>query len=99
MQKEISFFLIDDDADDREIFSLALGKADQKVKCVVARDGEEALDILKGNKEFTPDSIFLDLNMPRMDGRECLVEIRKIERLKNIPICIYTTSSLEKDKT
>ena len=98
MQQKISFFLIDDDIDDREIFTLALKDIDSSIKCTTAKDGAEALDFIENNKDFIPDFIFLDLNMPRINGKECLVEMRKIARLQNIPIYIYTTSSSDKDK-
>jgi CheY-like chemotaxis protein len=57
----------------------------------------EALSLLK-DPSITPDYIFLDLNMPRMDGKECLKEIRKRNHLKEIPVIIFTTSAAEKDK-
>ena len=89
--------LVDDDDDDKEIFCLALEQADPSIKCVTASDGREALSILKV-ESFVPDYIFLDLNMPLMDGKECLREIRKQKRLANVPVIIFTTSSAEKDK-
>ncbi len=96
--KSISFFLVDDDAEDRELFIWALQKMKDNVQCITAKDGEEALSILKQNKKFIPDFILLDRNMPRIDGKECLVEMRKIDSLKNTPVYIYSTSSTEKDK-
>ena len=98
MQQDLSFFLIDDDLDDQEIFVLAIEDIDTSIHCKTASDGCEALNILKENENFIPDYIFLDLNMPRVNGRECLVEMRKIPRLKSIPIYIYSTSSSEKDR-
>jgi DNA-binding response OmpR family regulator len=98
MSKEIVFFIVDDDADDRDIFIMALGCIGHRNKCITAKNGEEALELLKKNQEFTPDFIFLDINMPRVDGKECLVEIRKMERLNNIPVYIYSTSLTDKDR-
>jgi CheY-like chemotaxis protein len=95
---EKTFFLVDDDADDRDFFLLALEKTSGDSSCTIAKNGEEALEYLKTNESFVPDFIFLDLNMPRVNGKECLVEIRKIERLKDVPICVYSTSSTEKDR-
>jgi CheY-like chemotaxis protein len=83
--------LIDDDIDDREIFELAAGQADQSVKCVFAKDGVDALEQLT-HVAFIPQYIFLDLNMPRMSGKQCLAEIRKITRLDDVPVIIYSTS-------
>ena len=89
--------LIDDDEDDKEIFCLALQNVDRSIECITASDGVEALSILE-NKSFIPDYIFLDLNMPIMNGKECLKEIRKQSHLNQVPVIIFTTSSAEKDK-
>lgn len=89
--------LVDDDDDDREIFCLALEKIDPAIECTTARDGVEALSILNG-KKYIPDYIFLDLNMPIMDGKECLKGIRKQNHLNTVPVIIFSTSSAEKDK-
>ena len=91
----MKILLIDDDVDDQEIFVLALKSLYKSVDILTAQDGMEALEILK---IFVPDCIFLDLNMPRMGGKECLAEMRKLPPLKNLPIVIYTTSSLDSDK-
>lgn len=90
-------FLIDDDADDQEIFALVLKSVNPAITCITAKDGFEAISRLTEEKTFNPDYIFLDLNMPRMDGKECLREIKKIDRLKGIPVIIYSTSSAQKD--
>lgn len=84
--------MIDDDIDDQEIFALALSQIGEQFQCIVADNGYEALQLLK-NQVNLPHYIFLDLNMPRMNGKECLKELKKIERLKNIPVIIYSTSS------
>jgi len=88
--------LVDDDDDDKEIFCLALQKVDPSIDCTTARDGREALSILNNNS-FVPDYIFLDLNMPLMDGKECLKEIRKRGHLNHIPVIIFSTSAADKD--
>lgn len=85
-------FLIDDDLDDQEIFSIALKDADPLIDCVFANDGAHALQKLS-NDDFTPDYIFIDMNMPRMNGMQCLEEIKKNERIKNIPVYMYSTSA------
>jgi DNA-binding response OmpR family regulator len=97
MHENITCFLIDDDDDDQEIFTLALSNIDESICCITANDGIEALQKLHLENNFTPDFIFLDLNMVRMNGLECLVEIKKIQRLQNTPIIIYSTSSEQKD--
>ena len=96
-QIPITCFLIDDDDDDQEIFTLALSNIDEAINCITANDGIDALHKLNLDDSFIPDFIFLDLNMVRMNGRECLVEIKKIQRLQGVPIIIYSTSSEQKD--
>lgn len=91
-----SCLLIDDDEDDREIFCIALAEANPAVKCFTANDGVEALEILR-DESFVPDYIFLDLNMPLMSGKECLVEIRKQNHLNDTSVIIYSTSASERD--
>lgn len=94
---DFTCFLIDDDPDDREIFALALEEADKEYKCVTASNGIDAIKKLHDDHSFVPDLIFLDLNMPIMNGKQCLNEIKKIPRLIEIPIVIYTTSSYAQD--
>lgn len=91
-----SFFLVDDDADDVTIFKEVLQDVNPGIDFVSAGDGHEALTTLKmqNNK---PDVIFLDLNMPRMGGKECLVALKRDARLQDIPVIMYTTSSQSKD--
>lgn len=81
----------DDDHDDRELMSEAFSQIDPSISCLVASDGKEALDILNQNSDL-PDYIFLDINMPVMDGKTCLEELKKNKRLKNIPVVIYSTT-------
>jgi CheY-like chemotaxis protein len=97
MEKSVTCFLIDDDEDDREIFAIAMEQAYNDYQCVVAINGNEALQKLRAEPSFIPDFIFLDLNMPMMGGKECLVEIKKIPRLNKVPVIIYSTSSHQKD--
>ena len=85
-------FLIDDDIDDQELFISALGNIDQNVDCQVAGNGLEAMGKLT-NMEVRPNLIFLDLNMPLMNGHEFLQQILKEDSLKHIPIFVFTTSS------
>lgn len=85
--------LIDDDLDDQEIFQLALQKANEEAICVFANDGSHALQQLNTDLNFTPDCIFIDMNMPRMNGMQCLWQLRQIDRLKEIPIYIYSTAA------
>jgi CheY-like chemotaxis protein len=97
MATALTCFLIDDDDDDREVFIMALEDVDTVHKCVTAINGKDALQKLTENETFIPDFIFLDLNMPIMNGKQCLEEIKKIPKLFSVPVIIYTTSSYEKD--
>jgi CheY-like chemotaxis protein len=85
-------FLVDDDMDDHEIFKSALAKVDEDLELLTATNGYDALNILS-TANTLPDYIFVDLNMPRMDGLQFLKEIKKTDKLKDIPVIIYTTSS------
>lgn len=90
-------FLIDDDPDDQEIFSLALEKITPRVTCEIASDCQEALGMLAPERKFIPDYIFLDLNMPRMNGKQCLKEIRRHPHLNSVPVIMYSTSLIDSD--
>jgi DNA-binding response OmpR family regulator len=97
MEKDITIFLIDDDEDDKKLFIESAKEVSENIKCVTASDGREALRFLKDEKNPAPDYIFLDLRMPRISGKQCLEEIRKDKRLRQIPVFIYTTSREVKD--
>jgi CheY-like chemotaxis protein len=84
--------LIDDDSDDRKYFAEALHEIDSSIELVTAKDGEQALNLLKQPGLAIPNFIFLDLRMPRVNGRQCLLQIKADVRLKDIPVVIYTTS-------
>jgi len=91
------FFIIDDDIDDQELFMEAVNEVDGSIRCLASSNCDEALDMLKSGTISLPDIIFLDLNMPRLNGKQCLVEIKKEPRLKDIPVIIYSTSSEKRD--
>lgn len=84
--------LIDDDVDDQEIFSTTIGKISPHIRCEFADDGVHGLERLRG-EHLDPDLILIDLNMPRMDGLECLDAIRKTNHIRNTPAYIYSTSA------
>lgn len=84
-------FLIDDDSDDREFFSLALEGVSPDINCKMSGDPLEALQTLEKG-DWRPDFIFLDMRMPRMSGVECLSELRKSEKLKDITAILYSSS-------
>jgi CheY-like chemotaxis protein len=97
MSKISRLLIVDDDIDDREIFAEAVAAVDPNIKCFTAKDGEDALRKLSEPAELLPEVIFLDLNMPRMDGRQVLVALKKNDQLNKIPVVIYTTSSSARD--
>ena len=84
--------LIDDDADDHEIFMAALAKVSMAVTCTGYTNAGEALQKLEQG-QITTDVIFLDLNMPIMNGQQFLYEIKKRPDLEHIPVVIFSTSS------
>ena len=87
--------LVDDDVDDAAIFCEALLVIDPTIVCNCATDGIEALEIL--HREEPPNIIFLDINMPRMNGWEFLRKMKCIDALKEIPVLVYSTSTLTND--
>jgi len=89
--------LIDDDNDDHEFFTEAVDSLNCEVELLHALSGKEALSILEKMDKRVPDFIFLDLNMPAMNGLQCLKKMKEDERLKNIPVIMYSTSSAESD--
>ena len=92
MDKNLTIFLADDDPDDRALFIEALREVDSDIKCFTASDGQQALLFLQDPANEPPDYIFMDLRMPRMSGKKCVIEIRADNRLKDIPVIVYTTS-------
>ncbi|MEP6617216.1 MAG: response regulator [Ginsengibacter sp.] len=97
MKNKFILLIVDDDPDDRELFIESAKEVDENIVCITAGDGLEALSILKNEENQLPDYIFLDLRMPRFDGRKCLKEIRNDPRLLSIPVIIYTTSRQVED--
>ena len=92
-----SFLLVDDDIDDILIFQETLKKVDERIHFSSAKNGKDALEFLSSNSHRLPNLIFLDINMPRMDGKECLKLMKQDEKLKHIPVIMYTTSSQSAD--
>ena len=88
--------LADDDKDDRDDFIEAFTSLKMNIELQVVKNGVELMKHLTDPSTNIPHIVFLDLNMPKKSGLECLTEIRKIDRLKNLTIVIYSTSSSEK---
>ena len=95
--------LVEDNPKDLELTLIALGKTNLANEVVVARDGVEALDYLRGNgahdgrPQGNPAVVLLDLKLPRVDGMQVLAEIRGDPALKSIPVVILTSSREEQD--
>ncbi len=97
MTKKYNILVIDDDFDDRQILIEALAEIDTNIECHTANDGVDALTLLSDNSLPLPQVIFLDLNMPRLDGKQFLVERSKIARLISIPVVMYSTTKRNED--
>jgi CheY-like chemotaxis protein len=93
----LRILLADDDADDRLFFKDAITELRVKTIVTMVNDGVELMEYLHKTGLHLPDLIFLDLNMPRKSGMECLKEIRSNDKFKNLSIAIYSTSSMEND--
>jgi chemotaxis family two-component system response regulator Rcp1 len=101
MKKELTILLVEDNEGDIVLTVEALKMANITNKIIVVRDGEEALEYLHREGRYTnaeqPDIILLDINLPRIDGKEVLARIKSDDKLKIIPVVILTTSDSEKD--
>ncbi len=93
----LHILLADDDDDDRLFFKDAIEEVKVKTVVTTVNDGVELMDFLNSPEIHLPNLIFLDLNMPRKSGMECLTEIRSNNKLKDLSIAIYSTSGMEKD--
>jgi CheY-like chemotaxis protein len=91
MSKPIKILFADDDPDDRVLFCDAVKEIDPEIDCHTVNDGHSALDWLMNN-DPPPDYVFLDLRMPKISGKKVLEQIRSNDKLKDIPVIIYTTS-------
>lgn len=98
---EFHTLLVEDNPGDVELIRLALKQDGILNRIAVVEDGEQAIQYLQRTGKFKdasrPDMILLDLNLPRVDGREVLEEIKSDPELKQIPVIILTTSSAEQD--
>ncbi|GAA0880823.1 response regulator [Algoriphagus jejuensis] len=98
MKKATHILLVDDDEDDRVLFREALSELPHPTKYDEAVDGADALAILQRVKKSLPDFIFLDLNMPKMNGKTLLMAMKNDAELKEIPVIVLTTSTEDNDR-
>lgn len=92
-----NILIIDDDTDDQNFLIEALKDIDASIKVFTANNGRAALFQLDRNAIPLPSIIFLDLNMPRINGRQFLFEVKNHPDLKSIPVIVYSASSNERD--
>ena len=88
-----TYYIVDDDKDDQNFLIEALTANDQNVKCFTSLNGKLAIYDLSTGINPLPDVIFLDLNMPKFNGKQFLAEIKRTPSLLHIPIVIYSTTS------
>jgi chemotaxis family two-component system response regulator Rcp1 len=96
--REVHILLVEDNEGDIILTKEALKEAKIKNAITVARDGQEALDILNTAQDL-PDLILLDINLPKVNGLEVLSSVKSNDRLKSIPVIMLSTSSSERDIT
>jgi CheY-like chemotaxis protein len=92
-----SLFFIDDDTDDLDLLCEAVSQIDDTIICFKATNSESTLEAFRNDSIPVPDLIFLDLNMPRVNGKQLLTEIKRMPSYADIPVIIYSTSSQRKD--
>lgn len=97
MPEKINILLIEDDHDDVELLEDALGDNHVSCQIEVLNQGDLVLPRLKQDKPL-PDIIVMDLNLPKLHGREVLCLVKEHERFKKVPLMVLTTSSLDVDK-
>jgi CheY-like chemotaxis protein len=101
--RPITILMADDDVDDRELAREALAESRVVNELHAVSDGAELLEFLRHEGAYTdenaprPDLILLDLNMPKVDGREALAALKNDPKLRSIPVVILTTSRAEED--
>jgi CheY-like chemotaxis protein len=92
IEKQIDILLADDDLDDCTFFKEALKGMAISTNLTAVNDGEQLMQYLMHEITELPHILFLDLNMPRKNGFECLLEIKQNEKLKSLPVAIFSTS-------
>jgi CheY-like chemotaxis protein len=90
--KHLDILLADDDTDDCAFFEEALAELPVSTALTAVHDGEKLMQLLNEETCRLPHILFLDLNMPRKNGFECLAEIKQNKKLRDIPVVIFSTS-------
>lgn len=90
--------MVDDDKDDTDMFAEALQSIDPSLKFSFTHNGWELVENLKTGSIPDPHIIFMDINMPLINGWECLDQLRKINKLDSIPVIMYSTSIADGEK-
>ena len=85
-------FYCDDDEDDLLMFRDSIKEIDQSIQCITSSRSEQAIENLSKGI-IRPDIIFLDINMPKINGIEMLARLKKLGSLEDVPIVMYTTST------
>jgi len=92
-KKHLDVLLADDDIDDCLFFKTALEELPLSARLTTVHDGEHLMNYLSENSQQLPHVLFLDINMPRKNGLECLSEIKQDPSLKDLPVVIFSTSN------
>ena len=98
MESKKTYFIIDDDIDDQELFIEAISEIDKTIRCIAVTNCDEALKTLQNPETALPDLIFLDLNMPKSDGLDVLRRVRATPRLADTLVGILTGSHAPNDE-
>src|SRR5688572_9719182 len=93
----LRILLVDDDVDDCDLFKDALAETGLHTTIDIAHEGVKIMELFNTRAEYLPHLIFLDLNMPKVSGTECLREIRRASYLNGIPVIIFSTSCSDID--
>jgi CheY-like chemotaxis protein len=92
INRKLNILLADDDTDDCVFFKIALDKLATPTHLTTVNDGEQLMELLTKGTNGLPHVLYLDLNMPRKNGFECLTEIKLSKQLQQLPVIIFSTS-------
>ncbi len=99
--RPIRLMIVDDNQDDIALLTESFSRRNASLECLTASDGMEAIEKLRDRRDTAPsalpDLILLDLNMPRMDGREFLTVAKADNRIGRIPVVVLTSSASDAD--